>query len=159
MPVALSRDQVWRALEGQIFAVLATVNAKGQPRTTGIVYAVKDRMLYIATGLSSYKARNVERTPHVSLTVTVEKRIPFLPWIQIPPATITFQGLARLRPADTVGADLRKLLVRGLKAGKESLVDLCFIEVTPVGEFVTYGIGVPLRTMRSPEAARGRAPV
>ena len=69
------------------------------------------------------------------------------------------QGLARLRPADSVGADLRKLLLRGLKAGKESLVDLGFIEVTPVGEFVTYGIGVPLMTIPSPEAARGRAPV
>ena len=159
MPIALNSDQVWRALEGQIFAVLATVNAKGRPRTAGIVYAVKDRTLYIATGLSSYKARNVQRNPHVSLTVTVDKRIPFLPWIKIPPATITFQGLARLRPADSVGADLRKLLLRGLKAGKESLADLGFIEVTPVGEFVTYGIGVPLMTMRSPEAARGRAPV
>jgi hypothetical protein len=158
MPVALSRDQVWRALEGQIFAVLATVNPRGQPRSAGIVYAVKDRILYIATGLSSYKARNVERNPHVSLTVTVTKSIPFLPWVKIPPATITFQGVARFRPADTVGAELRKLLLRGLKAGKDSLADLGFIEVTPVGEFMTYGIGVPLVTMRIPEAARGRAP-
>ena len=159
MPIALTRDQVWRAVEREIFAVLATVSSRGQPRTAGIVYAVKDRMLYIATGLSSYKARNVQRNPHVSLTVTVDKRIPFMPWIKIPPATITFQDLARLRPADTVGADIRKLLLRGLKAGKESLADLGFIEITPVGEFVTYGIGVPLMTMRSPEAARGRARV
>jgi len=159
MPIALSSDQVWKVLEREIFAVLATVNSRGQPRTAGIVYAVKDRRLYIATGLSSYKARNVERNPHVSLTVTVEKRLPFLPWIKIPAATITVQGLAGLRPADTVGADLQKLLLRGLKPGKESLADLGFIEVTPAGEFMTYGIGVSLMTMRHPEAARGRAPV
>ena len=159
MPVALSRDQVWRALEGQIFAVLATVNARGQPRTAAIVHTVKDRVLFIATGLTSFKARNVARNPHVSLTVTVEKRIPFLPWIKIPAATITFQGLASLRPADSVGADLRKLLLRGLKVDAPSLADLGFIEVRPVGEFMTYGIGVPLMTMRVPEAARGRAPV
>ena len=42
--------------------------------------------------------------------------------------------------------------------GAESLADLGFIEVTPVGEFMTYGIGVRLVTMRIPEAARGRAP-
>jgi hypothetical protein len=159
MPIALSSAQVWKVLEREIFAVLATVNSRGQPRTAGIVYAVKARTLYIATGLSSYKARNVERNPHVSLTVTVAKRIPFLPWIKIPAATITFQGLGRLRPANTVGADLQKRLLGGLKVEQPSLADLCFIEVTPAGEFVTYGIGVPMMTMRSPEAARGRAPV
>jgi nitroimidazol reductase NimA-like FMN-containing flavoprotein (pyridoxamine 5'-phosphate oxidase superfamily) len=63
MPIALSSEQVWKVLEREIFAVLATVNSKGQPRTAGIVYTVKDRTLYIATGLFSYKARNVERNP------------------------------------------------------------------------------------------------
>lgn len=159
MPIALTRDQVWRAVEREIFAVLATVNPRGQPRSAGIVYTVRERVLYIATGLKSFKARNVARDPHVSLTVAVGKRIPFLPWIKIPPATITFQGMASLRPADSVGADLRKLLLRGLKVEGPSLADLGFIEVTPVGEFMTYGIGVPLMTMRVPEAARGRAPV
>ena len=158
MPIALTSGQVRKALEREVFAVLATVNARGQPRTAGIVYTVKDRVLYIATGLTSFKARNVARNPHVSLTVTVEKRIPFLPWIKIPAATITFQGLAGLRPADSVGADLRKLLLRGLKVEGQALADLGFIEVRPVGEFMTYGIGVRLVTMRIPEAARGRAP-
>ena len=56
----------------------------------------------MATVLTSFKARNVMRNPHVSLTVTVGQRIPFLPWIKIPAATITFQGLARLRPASAI---------------------------------------------------------
>jgi hypothetical protein len=159
MPIALSSDQVWKALEREIFAVLATVNATGQPRTAGIVYAVKDRTLYIATQRSSYKARNVERNLHVSLTVTVEKRIPFLPWMKIPAATITFQGVGRLHPPSAVDAEIQKRLLGGLKAEERSLADLCFIGVTPAGEFMTYGIGVPLLTMRRPEAARGRAPV
>ena len=159
MPIALTSGQVRKALEREVFAVLATVNARGQPRTAGIVYTVRDRVLYIATGLTSFKARTVARNPHVSLTVTVEKRIPFLPWIKIPAATITFQGLAGLRPADSMGADLRKLLLRGLKVEGQALADLGFIEVRPVGEFMTYGIGVPLMTMRVPEAARSRAPV
>lgn len=33
------------------------------------------------------------------------------------------------------------------------------IEVTPHGHFVTYGIGVPLWVMRSPERSRARVPV
>jgi hypothetical protein len=33
------------------------------------------------------------------------------------------------------------------------------IEVTPVNDFLTYGIGVSLLQMRDHEQARGRAPV
>ena len=33
------------------------------------------------------------------------------------------------------------------------------IEVTPEGDFVTYGIGVSLMAMRDAEQAHGRAPV
>jgi hypothetical protein len=33
------------------------------------------------------------------------------------------------------------------------------IEVTPVGDFVTYGVGIPMMQMRDPEKSRGRAPV
>jgi hypothetical protein len=33
------------------------------------------------------------------------------------------------------------------------------IELRPVGDFVTYGIGVSLRQMRTPALARGRVPV
>jgi hypothetical protein len=33
------------------------------------------------------------------------------------------------------------------------------IEVVPEGAFLTYALGVPLRMMRDPAAARGRVPV
>jgi hypothetical protein len=33
---------------------------------------------------------------------------------------------------------------------------MCVIEVQPVGDFITYGVGIPLMTMRQPEKARGR---
>ena len=32
------------------------------------------------------------------------------------------------------------------------------LEVQPVGDFVTYGVGVPLLAMRDPKKASGRAP-
>lgn len=159
MPIALSSDQVWKALERELFAVLATVNARGEPRTAGIVYKVKDKKLYIATGFSSVKAKNAQQNPHVSLTVTVNKRLPFLPWIKIPAATITFHGLAKVHPANAVDPGLQKLLLGSLKVEEKDLADLCFIEIAPEGDFVTYGVGVSLMTMRDPEAARGRAPV
>ncbi len=33
----------------------------------------------------------------------------------------------------------------------------CLVGVTPVSDFVTYGIGIPMLKMRNPEQARGRA--
>lgn len=159
MPIELRSEQVWKAVERELFAVLATVNGKGQPRTAGIVYKVRDKKLYIATGSYSVKAKNAQQNPHVSLTVTVKKRIPFMPWIKIPAATITFQGTAKIHPADAVDASLRKLLLGNLHMDEKVLAGICFIEVQPVGNFVTYGIGVSLMTMRNPEAARGRARV
>jgi hypothetical protein len=33
------------------------------------------------------------------------------------------------------------------------------IELLPRGTFVTYGIGVPLRSLANPAVARGHAPV
>lgn len=159
MPIALKSDQVWKALERELFAVLATVSPKGEPRTAGIVYKVRNKKLYIAMGFSSVKAKNAQQNPHVSLTVTANKRIPFLPWIKIPAATITFQGVAKVHPANAVDPGLQKLLLGGLKVDEKALSDLCFIEVTPEGNFVTYGVGVSLMTMRDPDAARGRAPV
>lgn len=39
------------------------------------------------------------------------------------------------------------------------MAESCLIEVTPRGEFVTYGVGVSLMQMRDPEQARGCAPV
>jgi hypothetical protein len=36
---------------------------------------------------------------------------------------------------------------------KELVARFCLIEVTPEGEFITYGVGIPQRQMRHPEQA------
>jgi hypothetical protein len=63
-----------------------------------------------------------------------------------------------LEPGE-VSPEVIQALFRGMEPAPEMLADLCVIAVEPVGEFVTYGVGVSLMTMRTPEAARGRAPV
>jgi len=37
--------------------------------------------------------------------------------------------------------------------------DTFILEVEPEGQFVTYGVGVPLLAMRDPRKAEGRVPV
>lgn len=150
---------VWDVVDEMPFAVLGMVTARGEARTVGIVYAVKERRLYIGTGVASWKARHVAGNPHVSLTVPIPKRIPFLPWLKIPQATISFSGTARVLAPEETGPEIQHAVFREIAADPERLADLCVIEVTPQGEFITYGVGVSLWQMRDAGLARGRVAV
>lgn len=157
MAAAPSTDLVWKEIQRQMFAVLGFVSTTGEARTAGIVYVVRGRELFIGTDRNSWKARHIAKNPNVSLTVTVPKSVPLLPWIRIPPATITFQGNAVVSRLDEVPADVQRALFRGLELDTATRESTCVIRVVPRGEFVTYGVGVPLLTMRHPEEAQGRA--
>ena len=155
----LTSQQVWDVIEKELFAVLGIVTAKGEARTVGIVYTAHHKKLYIATGKDAWKARHTRSNPNVSITVPIAKRIPFLPGIKIPAATITFSGVAKVLEPKDVEKDVLYALLRGLAEDQERMATMCVIEIEPVGDFITYGVGVKLMEMRDTEMARGRAPV
>ncbi|HZP51852.1 pyridoxamine 5'-phosphate oxidase family protein [Actinocrinis sp.] len=154
----LRSDQVWQSLDRASVAVLGHVTHTGQPRTSGVVYKSFTRRLYVAVAPDSWKARQIAADHHVSMTVLVRRGGLLSLLFPIPPATITFHGTAvvhspgapEVRPAL---AKLKRLLP------PESAQSSCLIEITPEGEFLTYGIGVSLMSMRHPAAARARVPV
>jgi hypothetical protein len=153
----LTTEQVWKTIEDNVFAVLGMVTAKNEPRTVGIVYVARDRKLYIASKSDAWKVRHLAQNPHVSLTVAIPKRVPLMPWIKVPAATITFAGTATVVPAKETDPAIAQVLFQ-LEKGPE-LESASTIIVEPAGEFVTYGIGVSLMEMRDTVKARGRAPV
>lgn len=155
MSLTLTSEQVWEEVEKNTFAVLGMVTANGEARTVGIVYVADERKLYIGAEKTAWKTKHVERNPHVSLTIPIAKRVPLLPWIKIPAATITFSGTAKILEKEHVGAALLQKLYRH----HEGRGEWCAIEVTPQRDFITYGVGVSLLTMRFPEKSRARAPV
>ncbi|MEW5987901.1 MAG: pyridoxamine 5'-phosphate oxidase family protein [Chloroflexota bacterium] len=159
MILQLTSDEVWQAVEKELFAVLGMVTAHHEARTVGVVYVVRGRKLYIGTDRDTWKARHVEANPHVSVTIPIAKRIPVMPWIKIPAATITFSGTARVLCVEDAPPGILEVVFRGLVTDPEKMAGLCVIEVTPEKEFVTYGVGIPLMQMRYPDKARGRAPV
>lgn len=150
---------VWEAIEKELFAVLGMVTEREEARTVGIVYLVKDRQFYIGTGIKTWKTRHIAANPKVSLTIPIAKSIPFLPWIKIPQATITLHGSAQIISAQEAPDKLLQEVFRHKADDREFLKETCLINIQPEGDFVTYGIGVPLMKMRNPESARGRAPV
>lgn len=159
MAQQLSSELVWTELKKELFAVLGMATARGEARTVGIVYIVHGNKLYISSREDSWKVRHVQGNPNVSITVPIARRIPVLSWIKIPQATITFSGKAKVLDARDVSMEILHTLMRGLEADPQQLAGLSVLEIEPQGEFLTYGIGIPLMQMRFPEKARGRAPV
>jgi uncharacterized pyridoxamine 5'-phosphate oxidase family protein len=151
--------QVWKEIENNVFAVLGMVSARQEARTAGIVYVAREGKLYIATKSDAWKVRHVTGNPQVSLTVTIPKSVPLMPWIKVPAATITFSGVATVIPAAEADPAILKLIYRGLEADAAAMAQSSVIIVEPKGDFVTYGVGVPLMEMRDTVKARGRAPV
>lgn len=159
MTQQLTSEQVWQTIEDEMFAAIGMVTAKQESRTAGVVYIVRDRKLYFGTGANTWKAQHISGNSHVSVTIPMAKRMPIMPWIKIPAATITFSGSARMLPAQEAPPETLQALFRDLAENEQYLADSCLIEVTPTKDFITYGVGVSLQQMRDPAQARGRAPV
>lgn len=157
--VQINKDQVWEQIDKQLFAVLGVVTKDGEARTVGIVYVEYEGKLYITSQKDAWKVKHIAQNPHVSLTVPIHKRIPFLPWIKIPAATITFSGEAIILNTGEVSPEVLSKLTRGMELSEEDKASMGIIEVTPVGNFVTYGVGVSLMDMRDPHKARGRVAI
>ena len=159
MPAEITTGQVWEVIDKELFAVIGMVTAEGQARTAGVVYAVHQGKLVIGTGKDTWKARHITGNPHVSITIPLAKRIPIMPWIKIPAATITFCGTAHVFPAAEASPELLQAVFQHM-ADDQAMVDSsCLIEVTPEKDIITYGVGVSLMAMRDPQNARGRAAV
>ena len=159
MPNPVTTEFVWGTISKELFGILSMVTLENEARSVGIVYIVQDRKLYIGTGTKTWKSKHIKKNPNVSMTIPIPKRIPLLPWIKIPQATISFSGTAKVIPAIEVDAKLLHSIFRHFADDLEFVAENYLIEVTPQDDFVTYGVGIPLMKMMKPELARGRAPV
>ena len=151
-------DAVWHALRKSSFAVISHVNAAGEPRSSGVVYGIVDRRLYLAVAADGWKARQIATGQKVAVTVPVRRGGILSLLVPIPPATITFRATATVHPAGSlevtsVSEELAKLVPGDRKASS------VIVELVPEGRFLTYGIGVSLTDMRYPTLARASVPV
>jgi Pyridoxamine 5'-phosphate oxidase len=154
----LTSEQVWRAVTRSSFAVLSHVTPAGEPRSSGVVYKAAHQRLFVAIAPGGWKARHVAADGHVAVTVPVRRGGILSLVAAIPPATISFHGTAVVHLAGSQRA--RSLLEElGSLVPAQRRDSACVIEITPVGAFCTFGIGVPVLTMRNPAAAQARVSV
>jgi PPOX class probable F420-dependent enzyme len=108
---------------------LATVRPDGYPQATTVGYAHDGLTLYFLCGRDSQKARNLKRSPKVSLTINKD----WADWRKI--TGLSMGGSAKIltRPADTRRA--LALLSRKFKAMKtvsaEDMAQTVFVRVQP----------------------------
>ena len=157
MTIQLTSDQDWTEIEKNFFGVLGMVTTSGEARTVGINYVVDDHKLCINTDKEAWKTRHVAANPHVSITIPIVKRVPLLPWIKVPPATITFHGEANVLEYGDVKAEVIDKIYHHVALDDQTADKYSIIEVMPKNQFITYGVGIPVWQMRFPDKARGRA--
>jgi hypothetical protein len=158
MAARLTTEQVWHQIAEASFAVIGYVTPAGEPRSSGVVYKSIRRRLYVAVAPDSWKARHIAASRRVAVTVPVRRGGILSLLAPIPPATISFHGAAIVHPAGS--PKVRPLLKElGSLIPVERWTSACIIEILPEGAFLTYGLGVPLRRLRDPAAARARVSV
>lgn len=153
----LTADDVWRALAGHSFAVMSHVTSTGEPRSSGVVYGTDSGRILVVVSATSWKARTIADDQIVAMTVPVRRGGILAMLFPIPPAAISFR--ARAKVGEPCMLDQDSLPPKFARLLPPTTTPSCLIELTPVGSFLTYGIGVPLMTMRDPEASLARVPV
>ena len=128
--MSTTTEQIWRHLAKASFAVVSHVTPDGEPRSSGVVYTVLDRRMFVVVAADSWKARHIATSGRVAVTVPVRRGGIMSLVFPIPPATISCHASAVVHAPDS-----------------------------PDGERVLAQLGRLLMRMRDPVLARGRVPV
>ena len=153
----LSTEQVWAEVAKASFAIVSYVTPCGNPRSSGIIYGLSGRHLYMAVDPQSWKARHITDGQEVAVTVPVRRGGPLSLLAPIPPATITFHARAITHPAGsvdlaTVSKELESLVPKERRAASCS-------RTCPGGDIPDLRDRHVLMEMRHPETAMAHVPV
>lgn len=153
-------DFVEKQVRKKSFGVLSTIDKKGRPHSTGIIYAVgppeSPFALYSIVGENYAKVRNIKRNPNVSLVVTFPHY-----WVRFAPASYAmFRGTAEIVPFEDPDAQWAMSQTR---IGRMNLqteadasgADYVFIKIRPEPTVFCYGLGHGLMEMRGDHTNMG----
>ena len=144
-------------LRRKTFGVLSTQSPGGSLQATGILYGVSPPRgklrLYLVTGRTYLKVRNISRNPEVAFLVPYPHSL--LPFV--PASCISLQGTAEILSLDdpegreAFAGD--RILRSNLKQA-DSMEGAVFIRIRPKRRVHCYGVGIGLMEIaRNPSAA------
>lgn len=153
----LAFDLVLNLLHKHDFAVLATVDGKGEPHAAGVNYGLSasegDLTLYVMTRRNLRKARNIAQNPGVSLVIPVTRKVMWF----LPPPTIQLRGVAEIldwtNPEGTAVFRRfwmgRRILAAYNESYRRGETRICFLKITPDPVITTYMVGYSVWSLRN----------
>ena len=146
-------EYVEKEVRKKTFGVLSTIDSKGRPHSTGIIYAVgspeKPFSIYIIAGEKYAKVRNIKRDPKVSLVVTYPHY-----WIRFAPDSyVMFRGTAEIVPGNDADGIWAMSQTRVGRMNLQEVAEgtgtkLAYIKITPEPTVFCYGLGFGLMELR-----------
>ena len=146
-------DFVEKKVRKKTFGVLTTIDSKGRPHSTGILYTVgpsdKPFVLYCIAGANYAKVRNIKRNPNISLVVTFPHY-----WIRFAPASYAmFRGTAEILPSNDTDGHWSMSQTRIGRMNLQTDVDeigaeYVYIKITPEPTVFCFGLGYSIMELR-----------
>jgi general stress protein 26 len=130
---------------------LSTASLKGIPQSSVVVYASDGNTIYILTGKTTVKIRNINRNPLVSVTIPFYKSFIHRLITMAPPAAITFRARAETREFDDSEATEFYEKVLNFKVPENMEEEGIWIKLTPGNLVTCLGVGISLLEMRDLE--------
>jgi len=130
---------------------LSTASPKGTPQGSVVVYASDGYIIYVLTGKSTVKVRNIIRNPRVSVTIPFYKSLIHRLITIAPPAAITFRARAEIREFDDGEATEFYEKTLKFKVPDNMEEEGIWIRLTPGDSATCLGVGVSLLELRDLE--------
>ncbi|TXT58740.1 MAG: hypothetical protein BAJALOKI2v1_310028 [Promethearchaeota archaeon] len=147
------QKEISKIIADNNWLVLSTVDEKGKPHSSVVVYQSDGDVIYVKTGKNTLKAKNIELNKDVSITIPFRKNF-IHKLVPAPPAELHFTTTASIRPNDDEEA--LRVYEKYLKyvEKRDFSGDNIWIRIELPNIIATYGVGVSLFKMRDPEKAR-----
>ncbi len=145
-------DFVEREIRKKTFGVLSTIDSKGRPHSTGILFGLSSPdepfRIYMLASKDYQKVKNIQRDPRVSFVIT----FPHF-YVRFAPASyVMFRGVAEIIPFEDGSAkrafQAKRILRMNLNSGYDEK-DIVFISVKPERRVVCYGLGYSIMDLRN----------
>lgn len=154
--MSVSRDLKFDIIESHIrkkdYGILGTIDHQGFPHSTSVLYGVSSPIekfaIYVVTGRSYKKTKNIERNPNISFVIPYPHHI----FRFVPSNCIQFQGIAKILPiTDKLGIEsFQKNRVLRMTAD-DALNDkdeYVLLKIIPKKVIFGYGIGMSIVELR-----------
>ncbi len=146
-------DLIERHVRKRTFGVFTTIDKKGRPHSTGILFGIAPPeskfTLFSMVGANYQKTKNVRRNPKVSLVVP----FPHYYLRFVPDNYVMFRGNAELISFDDPDAQWAfqqsRILRMSLDTDATEAGGIAVIKINPEPKVFVYGLGYSLMELRS----------